>query len=119
MVSLCWMRERNARGPMLQGKKDPRPVEGRGSSGGVVTAQSQLSVPPAWYSVTRVSKKFFSLRRSMISLIQGKGFFTPAFVAEVDSLEHTGQHIRFDPASGAWYSTSEVPVDREHPAQDT
>ncbi len=28
-----------------------------------------------WYSVTRVSKKFFSLARSIVSLIHGNGFF--------------------------------------------
>jgi hypothetical protein len=36
-------------------------------------AQSQLSAPPVWYSVTRVSKKFFSFLRSIISAIQGNG----------------------------------------------
>jgi hypothetical protein len=35
--------------------------------------QSQ-SRPPVWYSVTRVSKKFFSFERSVDWLIQGKGF---------------------------------------------
>ena len=36
--------------------------------------QLQSSVPDDWYSVTRVSKKFFSLLRSIVSLIQGNGF---------------------------------------------
>ena len=40
-------------------------------------AQSQDSAPPVWYSVTRVSKKFFSFFRSIISLIQGKGLLLP------------------------------------------
>ncbi len=35
--------------------------------------QSHFSEPPAWYSVTRVSKKFFSFERSMVSLIHGNG----------------------------------------------
>jgi len=30
-----------------------------------------------WYSVTRVSKKFFSFCRSIVSLIQGKGLREP------------------------------------------
>ena len=37
----------------------------------------QVRLEEDWYSVTRVSKKFFSLPRSMVSLIQGKGFFEP------------------------------------------
>src|SRR5512145_2726181 len=36
--------------------------------------QSQESAPPDWYSMTRVSKKLRSFFRSIISLIQGKGF---------------------------------------------
>lgn len=36
--------------------------------------QSQLSAPPDWYSMTRVSKKLRSFFRSIISLIQGNGF---------------------------------------------
>ena len=36
--------------------------------------QSQDKAPPDWYSMTRVSKKFRSFLRSIISLIQGKGF---------------------------------------------
>ena len=40
----------------------------------VVETQSHSSVPPVWYSVTRVSKKFFSLARSIVSLIHGNGF---------------------------------------------
>ena len=36
--------------------------------------QSQLSAPPDWYSMTRVSKKLRSFLRSIISLIQGNGF---------------------------------------------
>jgi len=39
--------------------------------------QSQLSAPPVWYSMTRVSKKFFSFLRSIISDIQGKGLDAP------------------------------------------
>src|SRR5690606_15399849 len=39
--------------------------------------QSQLSAPPVWYSITRVSKKLRSFVRSIISLIQGKGFEAP------------------------------------------
>jgi len=35
---------------------------------------SQLSAPPVWYSMTRVSKKLRSFFRSIISLIQGNGF---------------------------------------------
>jgi hypothetical protein len=41
--------------------------------------QSQLSAPPVWYSVTRVSKKFFSFFRSSTSDIQGKGLVAPAY----------------------------------------
>src|SRR5690606_29932589 len=37
-------------------------------------ADHQLSAPPVRYSVTRVSKKFFSFLRSTISLIHGSGF---------------------------------------------
>ena len=37
------------------------------------SAQSQLSAPPVWYSITRVSKKFFSFLRSIISAIHGNG----------------------------------------------
>ncbi len=36
--------------------------------------QSHDSAPPDWYSMTRVSKKLRSFFRSIISLIQGKGF---------------------------------------------
>ncbi len=36
--------------------------------------QSQDRAPPDWYSMTRVSKKLRSFFRSIISLIQGKGF---------------------------------------------
>jgi hypothetical protein len=39
--------------------------------------QSQLSAPPVWYSMTRVSKKFFSFFRSIISDIHGNGFVAP------------------------------------------
>ena len=39
--------------------------------------QSQVRVPPVWYSVTRVSKKFFSFFKSRISDIQGKGLVAP------------------------------------------
>lgn len=39
--------------------------------------QSQFKEPELWYSVTLVSKKFFSLDRSIVSLIQGKGFAEP------------------------------------------
>ena len=41
--------------------------------------QSQFNAPPVWYSVTRVSKKFFSLFRSMSSLIQGNGLPAPGY----------------------------------------
>src|SRR5262245_24800529 len=40
---------------------------------GFPRCQSQLSVAPLRYSVTRLSKKFFSLPRSIVSLIQGRG----------------------------------------------
>jgi hypothetical protein len=40
-------------------------------------AQSQESAPPVWYSMTRVSKKFRSFLRSIISLIHGNGFVAP------------------------------------------
>jgi hypothetical protein len=40
--------------------------------------QSQLSAPPFWYSVTLVSKKFFSFFRSMASDIQGNGLSVSA-----------------------------------------
>ena len=36
--------------------------------------QSQVREPAVWYSVTRVSKKFFSLLRSMVCAIHGNGF---------------------------------------------
>ena len=42
--------------------------------------QSQDNALAAWYSVTRVSKKFFSFERSIVSDIQGKGFFEPYWV---------------------------------------
>ncbi len=45
----------------------------------VTRNQSQLSAPPVWYSITRVSKKFFSFFRSMISLIHGKGLLAPGY----------------------------------------
>jgi hypothetical protein len=38
---------------------------------------SQLRAPPVWYSITLVSKKFFSFLKSIISDIQGKGFVAP------------------------------------------
>ena len=41
--------------------------------------QSQLKAPPVWYSVTRVSKKFFSFFRSRTSDIHGKGLLTPGY----------------------------------------
>ena len=41
--------------------------------------QSQLSAPPVWYSITRVSKKFFSFFKSMISLIHGNGLVVPGY----------------------------------------
>ena len=44
------------------------------SNQGVRSCYSQLSAPPLRYSVTRLSKKFFSFLRSIVSLIQGKGF---------------------------------------------
>jgi hypothetical protein len=37
-------------------------------------AYSQFSAPPFWYSITRVSKKFFSFLRSIASDIHGNGF---------------------------------------------
>jgi hypothetical protein len=40
----------------------------------ISAAYSQDSAPPDWYSITRVSKKLRSFLRSIISLIQGKGF---------------------------------------------
>ncbi len=40
-------------------------------------ADYQASAPPVWYSVTRVSKKFFSLPRSIVSLIHGNGLREP------------------------------------------
>lgn len=42
-------------------------------------SQSQLSAPPVWYSITRVSKKFFSFFRSMISDIHGNGLVVPGY----------------------------------------
>src|SRR4051812_795852 len=39
--------------------------------------QSQLSAPPVLYSMTLVSKKFFSFLRSISSLIHGNGFVAP------------------------------------------
>jgi len=43
---------------------------------GEVEAQrySQFNAPPFWYSMMRVSKKFFSFFRSIASDIQGNGF---------------------------------------------
>ena len=41
--------------------------------------QSQLNAPPVWYSITRVSKKFFSFFKSMISLIHGNGLVVPGY----------------------------------------
>ena len=38
----------------------------------------QANAPPFWYSMTRVSKKFFSFFRSMASLFHGKGFSASA-----------------------------------------
>ena len=40
--------------------------------------QSQDRAPPVWYSMTRVSKKFFSFLRSIISAIHGKGLLAPS-----------------------------------------
>src|SRR5690606_6447784 len=40
--------------------------------------QSHASAPPFWYSMTRVSKKFFSFLRSIASLIHGNGFSVSA-----------------------------------------
>jgi hypothetical protein len=37
---------------------------------------SQFKAPPVWYSITRVSKKFRSFFRSIISLIHGNGLST-------------------------------------------
>src|SRR3990172_4442654 len=41
--------------------------------------QSHVNAPPVWYSVTRVSKKFFSFFRSSSSLIHGKGLVAPGY----------------------------------------
>ncbi|MFM2405023.1 MAG: hypothetical protein RL223_2903, partial [Pseudomonadota bacterium] len=49
-------------GPQRSGRRGRQPL------------QSQLSAPPDWYSMTRVSKKLRSFFRSIISLIQGNGF---------------------------------------------
>jgi hypothetical protein len=43
------------------------------------SSQSQLIAPPVWYSVTRVSKKFFSLHRLVCSSIQGRVSRCPTF----------------------------------------
>src|SRR3989440_1827538 len=45
----------------------------------VAPPHSQFKAPPVWYSMTRVSKKLRSFLRSIISLIQGKGFCAPAY----------------------------------------
>lgn len=42
-----------------------------------ILAYDQSSDPPLWYSVTCVSKKFFSLLRSVCSDIHGNGFSVP------------------------------------------
>src|SRR5688572_6974102 len=42
-----------------------------------LSGYSQLSAPPVWYSITRVSKKLRSFFRSIISLIQGNGLAAP------------------------------------------
>lgn len=55
-------------------KKARRLLAGLCSSGSGQGTQSQLSAPPVWYSVTRVSKKLRSFLRSIISLIHGNGF---------------------------------------------
>src|SRR5699024_10946359 len=41
------------------------------SASGQSVCQSQSNPPPDWYSITRVSKKFFSFCRSMTSDIHG------------------------------------------------
>ncbi len=44
------------------------------ASSSIIFSHSQLSAPPVWYSITRVSKKLRSFFKSIISLIHGKGF---------------------------------------------
>ena len=60
------------------GRGDQRPVRthrtGARRAYLEVLAQSHDRAPPVWYSMTRVSKKLRSFFRSIISLIQGKGF---------------------------------------------
>src|SRR5688572_9830219 len=46
----------------------------RATSSPLIRQFSQFSAPPVWYSVTLVSKKFFSFFRSIISAIHGNGF---------------------------------------------
>jgi len=43
----------------------------------VVRLPHHCNAPPLWYSVTRVSKKFFSFLRSSTSDIHGNGFTAP------------------------------------------
>ena len=44
---------------------------------------SQLSAPPDWYSMTRVSKKLRSFLRSIISAIQGNGLSSAGNIASM------------------------------------
>src|SRR4029079_11940826 len=53
--------------------------DGFSAHGTIVAFQSQLSAPPVWYSMTRVSKKLRSFLRSIISLIQGNGLVAPGY----------------------------------------
>ena len=56
-----------AKGRLLQNRRGGKVAD-------MVSAQSQLSAPPLWYSMTRVSKKLRSFFKSIISLIHGNGF---------------------------------------------
>ena len=62
------------------GKENAPPGEGGAFEfGGRLPAgphSSQLKTPPVLYSVTRVSKKFFSFFKSITSLIHGNGLAT-------------------------------------------
>ena len=49
--------------------------------------QSQTSEAPCWYSVTRVSKKFFSLLRSVDCDIQGNGFLGAVLARQREALQ--------------------------------
>ena len=64
----------------------PRPGTRQDAGPVAVRRQSHDSAPPVWYSVTRVSKKFFSFLRSIISLIHGNGFSAFEQLIEADLL---------------------------------